>query len=56
MTDSNFHDPEKAHKLHAQKLEAMKTLMNKIVDNPESVKVTDIQKTINFSSNNVTDQ
>jgi hypothetical protein len=56
MTDSNFYDPEKAHKLHVQKLETMKTLMNKIAENPESVKVTDIEKVINFSNNNVTGQ
>ena len=37
MIDPNFADPGKAHKLHAQKLEAMKMLMNEIVDNPENV-------------------
>jgi hypothetical protein len=60
MTDSEFMDPEKAHRLHAQRLETMKTLMNKIVENPESVKVSDMQKVINFSDeiaiNDVTDQ
>jgi len=30
MIDPNFNDPEKLHRLHAQKLEAMKTLMNEI--------------------------
>lgn len=60
MIDPNFADPEKAHKLHAQKLEAMKMLMNEIVDNPESVKMNDLQKVINFldqsTTNDVTDQ
>jgi hypothetical protein len=60
MTNSNFFDPEKAYELHTQKLEAMKTLMGKIVDNPESVKMSDLQNVINFSdqvtTNNVTDQ
>ena len=56
MTDPNFYDPEKAHKLHVEKLESMKILMNKIAENPESVKVTDIEKVINFSNNNVTGQ
>jgi len=59
MIDPDFNDPEKLHRLHAQKLEAMKTLMNEIVANPESVKVSDMQKVINFldqSSDSVTDQ
>lgn len=60
MIDPNFADPEKAHRLHAQKLEAMKALMTEIVDNPEGVKVDEIQKVINFldqpTTDSVTDQ
>jgi len=60
MLDPNFSDPEKAHRLHAQKLEAMKMLMNEIVSNPESVKSDDLQKMMNFldqpTTDTVTDQ
>lgn len=60
MIDPNFTDPEKAHQLHVRKLEQIKNIMDKIVNDPGSMKVEDLQKAINFSdkstTNSVTDQ
>ena len=48
MIDPNFSDPEKARRLHTQKLEVMKILMSEIIDNPGGVKVDELQQVINF--------
>lgn len=48
MSDFQFYDPEQLQRFHEQKVEEMKVLMNKIVENPGKVKVDELQKATNI--------
>jgi hypothetical protein len=48
MIDPRFTDPEQLQRLHQQKMEAMKVLMNEIIDNPSMSNVSELKKVIDY--------
>jgi hypothetical protein len=50
MLDPNFQDSEYLQRLHQQKMEAMKVLMNEIVENPSGVSTNDLMQVVDYLS------